>query len=290
VTRLFLDPRDYARWSACPGSPALCEADPEPKRRGYAYVPTQQEEAVAAHKARGADVQVIPGDRLNLEPITGERGAQALVDTILIVTEGEMARLEVWQPSTVLKGVPVYFDAGKPTDEARFLALAALHKYSLLHQFTDTNCGSIAELYSFREMIQPVASLALELRNNVDALGNLVVGDHCKGCPAAYRCPQLAKGVHEDVFGEIQALDEPVLTPLPLATRVSAAADITQVLRAALQRLPLIHAWCDAVLKEGVSRGLLTVKTRPAAKPKKSRRHRKPRAAKATSTSPRAAD
>jgi hypothetical protein len=286
---LFLDPRDYARWSACPGSAALCEADPEPKRR--AQPQPQVDDVVAQYRAQGATVELTVWDRLDLGPITGERGAQPVAQAILIVTQGETARLEIWHTDVVLKGVPIYFDSGHPTDDARILCLAALAKYSLLHEFTTTNCGTLVELAEFGDAVRRAGALALELRQNVAALESLVVGPQCKGCPAAYRCPQLIKETHESVFGEVQALDEPVLTPIPVTAGLSEAEAVTVALRDAIERrIPLIEAWISSVRTEAGRRGLWGTAPSSGKARKKAKRHRRGKRRAVRATPPESAD
>jgi hypothetical protein len=242
---IYLDPRDYSRWSVCPGSPALAENDPPPKRNPHP--PAQVDERVEQLKAQSAkSVQVLLSDRLDLSTITGERGAIVYADAVLIADSGTHSRLEVWHTEIALKGVPIYVD--QPTDEIKILTLAALAKYSLLHEFTDTNAGTPAALDAFfAEEVRTHGALCLELRNNVAALSQLNPGEHCQGCPAAYRCPALTKDVHEEVFGEIQSVDDPHPTILEPRTRVSAPEDLPAYLDRLYAKLPLIEHWIRQV-------------------------------------------
>jgi hypothetical protein len=195
--RLFLEPLDYPRWSACAGSSALIENEPQTPD----VVPD------------------VAAERLDLSPITGEKGA--------------------------LFWAQVYIEAStlKVTPEDRIVALAALHKYELLTEFTDTNVGTVEELSQLWETVRTQAALALELRNNVAALSQLTPGPYCRTCPCAYRCPALERDIHEEVFGELQPVDEHEPTIIEARSRVESPEELPAYLERVYAKLPLIEHW-----------------------------------------------
>jgi len=119
--------------------------------------------------------------------------------------------------------------------------------------------GSPDELYVFGEEVTEAAALSLSLKNSITALDHLVVGDYCKSCLAAYRCPKLKAAVHKEVFGPLQAPDEPGLVPVSLRARLGDGEAMAQVLARTVAQLPMIEGWCAAVRAQA---GLVKVKSK----------------------------
>jgi hypothetical protein len=253
---------DLPAWRACPGRPALEESEggrpedvpvlPAPRR-------AELEARASALQAQGAAVDFIPLASLNVGEITGERGAVGFASVLLAdSTESGKTRLEVYPPEPIL-------------------ALAALLKYQILHDFTETNVGTPEELYVEGAKITEAAALSLSLSASITALDHLVPGPYCQGCLAMYRCPALTEDIHKEVFGELQAPDEPDLVALPAAQRALKPADVPAVLKRAMAKVPLLEAWCASVR---AAARLKHVKASPpgAARTPKRKRRRKAKA------------
>lgn len=244
----YLPAATVHRWLNCQGSAALEELEPaiEPEVPDSAALLKQIEERKTALEAQGAAVEVTRLVPLDIGVITGEAKAVELARAVLIAEWADHSKLEVlghWQLETTL------------------LTLAGVIKYELLHNFTGTDA-----LYAFGQQVTESGAIALSVRGDVAALSHLKVGGWCVNCRAAYRCPKLKDTVHEEVFGPLQAPDEPVLTPIGLAARLADG----ETLESVRARLPVIEAWCDAV--RGAKRA--PPATRIARKPRRKRKRR----------------
>ena len=243
----YLKIEDYAAWTVCPGRPALEESeggrlDTVPK--------LSQDERRALNERRDAlagtgAVEVMALQSLPVGDITTEKGALAWGSVIIAESETG-SRLEVYPPD-------------------KTLALAALLKFGILHEFNATNCGTPAELYEHGQKVTEAAALALSLRNSITALEHLKPGEYCKTCLAAYRCPALRNTVHATVF-PLQAPDDEDLTPVVPSVGGDEWARV-------LARLPLVETWVDAVRDR--RSGLESKATRAVKAPKKKRRKRR---------------
>jgi hypothetical protein len=190
-------------------------------------------------EASGAAVEVHPLTSLEVGTITGETGARAWA-TVVLATYSDRSTLEVYPPDPVL-------------------ALAAVLKFGILFEFASTNCGTPEELYVQAAKVTQAAALCLSLRDSITALDHLVPGDYCASCRAAYRCPKLRTEAHREVFGPLQAEDEAGLVPVSLRARL-AEGTMAEVLSRAMQKIPMVEAWCAAVR---VQAGLKKAKTAP---------------------------
>jgi hypothetical protein len=213
----FLKWQDYPAWSTCAGRAALEESEGETPDEPPTLTLALRTELEARKTAlEGATaVEILPLQALPLGLITGERGAVAWGSVILAQYENHTA-LEVYPPDKIL-------------------GLAALVKYSILHELTQTNVGTLEELYTVGAQVTEAGQVALNLRQSVTALEHLTPSAHCINCRAAYRCPALTAEIHEEVFGPVQALEDPDAVPLTL-TANSPLAHI-------VAKLPLIEAW-----------------------------------------------
>jgi hypothetical protein len=270
----FLAAEALSRWLACAGSAALEETE-TPAPEIIAPELAILAERKTALEAQGAAVQVARGVRVDIAVITGERGASALIQALLIAEWEDHSRLEIY---------------GHDPVETQLLTFAALIKYGLLHNFTETGVADVEALYGFGAQVTEAAAPALSLRGDVTALSHLTPGPHCTGCRAAYRCPALAQEVHEQVFGEIQALDEPNLTPLPPRVRLGPTEQLPALIGSALARIPLIESWCASVraqaeLLELLPRTPRIAKSSPRRKKRKARAKRRSAAAPPAATS-----
>jgi len=213
---IYLRWQEYPAWSACAGRPALQESEggvEDEIPRLTPDIKADLNERKAAIDG-AVSVEILPLQSLDVGAITGERGATAWAN-VLLVEYADHAALEVY-----------------PAD--KILALAALVKYSTLHLITNTNVGTPEELLVFGQQVTEAASLSLNLRQSVTALEHLVPGDYCRSCLSAYRCPKLTADIHEEVFGPLQPLEDPDAVP------VEPEYDHLHMVRA---KLPLIEAW-----------------------------------------------
>jgi hypothetical protein len=222
----YLKWQDYPAWSQCAGRPALEEAEGELPDT----VPTLTKDERAALEARRAAlegataVEILPLQSLAVGAITGERGALAW-GSVILAEYKDHAALEVYPPD-------------------RMLGLAALVKYSILHQITSTNVGTPEELFSFGGAVTEAAQLSLNLRASITALEHLKPGEYCQGCRAAYRCPALAKSMHAVIFSPIEALEDPEALPSAVPATIAAEDAWGQYI---VPKLPLIEAWVAQV-------------------------------------------
>lgn len=301
----YLAPSDWEGWSHCAGKPALEEGEPEQQSEAGARGTHGHE--LAARRLRGEPPMPMPADleepvnayiekvrdrlrayevtgatsvalhveqRLNVEPITGERGAHGTADAIIIAEYGGEGT-----EHSVLEVIDAKFGYLEVDEEGNgqlgIYALAAVLKYSMLHNITEVRASifqpahgeflkphvwTLDALYEFGQTVTEKAAVALSLRGEAAAVSHLAAGKWCRFCRAAYRCPELQKQVTADVFGDFQDL-----TPLLPADRAITPAQIPDLLGYAMARVPLIERWCLAVRAE-VERRLLASEAIPGFK------------------------
>jgi hypothetical protein len=195
----FLPVADAYAWMACAGKPSLEEHEsPDLSPIHIRELPAEFREVAAQARAAGATVTVIDRDRLDVSVVTGEPGAHAFADGVIITEHGKSTTLALW----LLKAPPLPDD----WSEIKILALAACVKYQLVHDFSlvdmtyyvapkahSPKLAMTAEaLMVFGQTVTEMAHLALSLRADATALAHLVPGAlQCKHCRAAYRCPAL---------------------------------------------------------------------------------------------------
>ena len=257
----YLEPADFDAWGLCNGKPALEELEAAPARPRRAAVDI--ESAKTALEATGAKVEVARLIPLDVGVITAERGALSVCDAILI---GEFDSHSV-----------LHVEHAGSDSERRILALAAVLKYQLLHNFTETNVGTPDELYVLGAKVTEAAAVALSVRGDVSALSHLTTGPYCKSCRAAYHCPALEKQVHAHVFGELQAPDDPELTPMTLRSRLGDPEGLPALLAATVSKLPMIEDWCASVRAQHALVSGEPTKPQPIRKKRKFRKRKKPK-------------
>jgi len=256
----YLEPADYDAWALCAGKPALEELEvaPAPAKREPAAI----SDALDALQATGAKVEVLRQVPLDVGIITAERGAVAVVDAILI---GEFDSHSV-----------LHVEHAGSESERQILALAALLKYTILHNFTETNVGTPDELYVLGAQVTQAAAVSLSVRGDVSALSHLATGPYCKTCRAAYHCPALEAQVHREVFGELQSTDDPELTPVTLRSRLADPEGLPALVAAAVSKLPMIEDWCASVrAQDRLINGGPPPKAQPLRKKRKLRKRKK---------------
>jgi hypothetical protein len=57
----------------------------------------------------------------------------------------------------------------------------------------------------------------------------------------------LNKTVHERVFGELQAPDEPKLVPVPVRQTLKPGETVKEALALAMAKIPMIEGWVESV-------------------------------------------
>lgn len=251
----FLKWSDYAAWKACPGRPALEESEGE-VAEAVPRLTAAQRAALDERKAalEGATaVEILPMQALPVGDITAERGALAW-GSLILAEYKDHSVLEVYPPEPLL-------------------ALAALVKYSILHNFTNTNVGTPAELYAYGAEVTEAAQLSMNLRASVTALEHLTPGDYCRTCRAAYRCPALVKSIHKDVFGPLESPDDPDAKALDVPMVFAPGSEWYQI----VAKLPAIKAFVAAVERAA---GLTKIKEAPVRRRKRrSRKGKRPKKA-----------
>jgi Protein of unknown function (DUF2800) len=197
----YLKPSDWPAWSRCAGKPSLEESEEpgaEPEFLKTPEIMSALKPRLASYKASGQAVQSYPYSRVDISTVTGEKGAYAFVDAIVIAPVDDLrAVLEIWQHEA---------DEG----QLKILGLAAMLKYEMLHAIAEVKLVTFTpgvdvrlqfevtpdELYVFGQSVTEAAAIALSVRADVTALSNLKPGAvQCRKCRAAYRCPELAKAL-----------------------------------------------------------------------------------------------
>ena len=284
----FFSPAAFEANSRCPGKPALEEFEELPahisateegqKRHAAACLLAgvhplgdfgedagvlafveRVRERQAAHKAAGAaNVQVLVEQRLNIELITGERGALGIATCLLLAEYADYADLDVISPHFTALA-----DTGRGAD---IEALAAMLKFALLHTmravyvctFDPLTAGRLEiservpdELYSFGMLVTQAAQLSLSLRGDVTALSHLIPGVvQCERCRVKYRCPELAKQVAREAYGDAQAALKRQAVPVLPSDSLERPEDLAERMAVALTNVPLIEHWCRAVREQ----------------------------------------
>jgi len=209
----FLPARGIDRWTACPGSAALCESV-----RAHDLNNWVLHNALRRDSADGYDdsVRVLVRDcvdraqrhvqagavirsRLVAPPlpigqITGEDGACDACDLLLIADYAGVLQCDV-------------IDVGASEATLELHALAAVLQFGLLSEFAQVNCVSMmqgqppsiwartpADLYVIGARVTQAAALPLALRGETGALSHLTPGAHCESCAARAKCPAVQIG------------------------------------------------------------------------------------------------
>lgn len=189
---MFLDPATFPLWKLCAGRPAMEDGYPvpEPIRAKAEDIEKAVKGRLDRYKHEGATVEYWVLPRLPLQSITGERGAWAIPDALILADyeapEGPHSRLEV-----------VSAASDESVTTLLLWALAGLVKHRLLHHFTEVACTAgresvmrtPAEVEAFGAEYVSAAILALSARE-APTLETLNPGDEqCAECRAAVTCP-----------------------------------------------------------------------------------------------------
>ena len=285
----FFSPSGAAAAMLCPGKPALEELEPESTNaaaeRGTlmhhiaariltggqvdefapelaedidAYC-TYVRDRVQVYKMAGArNVELRVEQRLSIEEITGERGAEGTTDALIIAEFDDYSDMDVIDAKFGYLNVEA-----EDSIQLSMYALSAVQRHAMLHSFRQINLiiyqpanggakpwpTDLENLGKTAEAVRKAAALSLSLRGNADAVNYLKPGQHqCRFCRVKHRCPALAKDVHAAVFGDFQSIDDPDAQPVLPAEQADATADdLPGRLGLAMQRIPLIEAWIGAV-------------------------------------------
>jgi hypothetical protein len=226
---------------------------------------------IAEYKAAGAKaVHALYEVRLDISPITTETKARGTADCVLIAEWDDHSVLEVRDAKFGI-GVVVEVDGN---GQLQVYALAALLQHQLLHRFTEVNLvihqprvhpaprewrTTVEDLHAFGAQATKHASLALSILEGgpITAAKYLVPGEkQCRFCKAKHKCPALAQTVHDAVFGEFQAIDDPAAVPLTVADQAQTPEQKTALLSTFMARIPLIETWVKQI-RATVERELL---------------------------------
>jgi hypothetical protein len=216
---------------------------------------------IADYKKAGAvEVTLLVEVKLDLSPITGEKNAVGTSDSVIIAEFPEYSVLEV---RDLKYGMGVRVDA-ENNSQLMMYALAAVHKFEALHNFgnvvmvidqpriSDTpsewQC-SVADLRKFGEFATQQAELALSiLENPADAVNYLSAGeDQCRFCRAKHKCPEIAKTIHQTVFGDFQDIADVEAVPMTPEDHLDGPKAHEDLLPVFMRRVPLIEEWCTAI-------------------------------------------
>lgn len=278
-----LSPSSSVQWLNCPGSVALVAAS------GIVDQSSQYAaEGTAAHtEAERAVTAVFSGDRyvpsstdddmvscasawgrmlfqrygrkplafwaaeraLDLEPVTGRKGAKGTADFIALTAEGLLVIADFKY------GMGVRVDAEK-NPQLSIYALAALEEFSVLADiravqlliFQPRICDQesqyqwdMRELAAFREYVREKAELASRLIGNSEAYEHLCPGEaQCRFCRAKVTCPALREKTKELVAANFDVIE-------PEEERKLRLPETSEEVAKCLPWLDCIEQWCDAV-------------------------------------------
>jgi uncharacterized protein DUF2800 len=223
------------------------------------YVAAVKSRVKAYEAAGAASVVLLVEQKLDISVITAEKDAKGTADAVIIAQFADHSVLDVWD----LKfGMGVRVDVQR-NGQLQIYGLAALIQHSLLHNFTEVNLvihqpriieapsewqTTPDDLYIFGKRVTEAAALSLSLRGEAAAVSNLKAGEkQCRFCKVKHRCPELAKAVNAEVFGDFQALNDPEPTALLPDDTLTEPAEFAATLGQMMARIPLIEAWCTAI-------------------------------------------
>lgn len=212
---------------------------------------------VQDHYDRGATkVTLLVEQKLPLEDVTGERGATGTSDVVLLIEFAETSEIEVIDLKYG-RGVEVSDD----DPQLPIYSLGAMRKFGLMHEFVRVFTTvvqprvnrspqpiehSIDEMETFAKVVMERATLALGILSDgpATALNHLKVSEKgCRFCKAKAKCPEIARHVHDTVFGEIQPIEGDKLEAIDETNFVGSRTDFAHLLPKFMDRVPVIEAW-----------------------------------------------
>jgi hypothetical protein len=204
------------------------------------------------------DAELHVEQRLSIEYMTGEGGAEGTSDTVIVSdTELIVADLKYGQ------GVRV--DA-KDNPQLKMYAASAVNKYGLLHDFDKVRVmihqprlNHISEhVYTLQEIMDFEGEVAVGAANVAKAIKIYQTGgdgfgsfltpseDACRWCKAKATCPSLAKFVEEQIDADFEDLSGVEDDEYYINLKVGEYVD-PEVLSAKAKSIDLIEMWCKAV-------------------------------------------
>lgn len=246
------------------------EATWEPTEKGYSYkfpVTSDMVGHVDKYLASlkefvGEDGLLLVEQRLNIEPITGEKDAGGTADAI-VIRGGE---LQVHDLKYGMKDVDAY-----ENKQLLLYAAAALEEYGFMYEIDTVTLAihqprkfdnpsvhtmTLAEFELLLEPVKVAAALALKVLDEESWLPFATAGNHCSDsyCKARHDCPVLLREVQEATK---EAEDFIEVTEAGLID--TADDSFFQRLGELASKVPMVESWCkdimsrvaDEVLKNG---------------------------------------
>jgi hypothetical protein len=217
---------------------------------------------VADFELAGAkSVILLAEQRLPIAEITGEKNAEGTSDVVIIAEFDDHSIVEV-DDLKYGKGVVV---RAEHNGQLQMYALSVVLKHSALHVFKEVLLRihqpridqkpsewklSVDDLLKFGFFAKQQATIALRVLEDgiTTALSHLSPGEtQCKFCRAKAKCPAAAKEVHDTVFGEFQAIDDPAAEPVTPTTTTGPLAEYEARLPLFMGRVGMIESWCKAI-------------------------------------------
>lgn len=280
----LLSPSSASRWMRCPASVALSKGIPDRSSKWadegtlahevaalmlvetFVSAPDASNEMIQYVKCYETNVRRIAGphatifveQKLPLERITGEAGAEGTGDAVVITADGDELQLHDLKYG---KGVEV---VAEDNEQLQIYALAALEKYQMfgafqrvrlvIHQVRlreepDEWVIPIEQLVRFGHTVREKAARARMLmngsHNDADLRVHIVPGEkQCRFCRAAATCP----GIQDTAVEAIGVNDFADVTPSALEeSKVIVSSADTERLAKLLPLVPLIENWCNAI-------------------------------------------
>jgi len=236
------------------------EATWEPTEKGYSFkfpVTTEMVGHVNKYLASlkefvGEDGVLLVEQRLDIEPITGEKGAKGTADGIVI----RGSEIQIHDLKYGMRGVDAYENR-----QLVVYAAAALEEYGFMYDIDtvslvihqprkydepSVHTMPIDEFYLLVEPIKVAAALALEVLDAPDPYLFAFAGNHCSDsyCKARSTCPVLLREVQETTK-EAEDFQEVVEAGL-IDTE---AEDFRKRLGELAAKVPMVEAWCKDIME-----------------------------------------
>lgn len=217
---------------------------------------------IAAHKLKGATVELFVEQALPIGHITGEEGAEGTGDCIIVAAYPDGKTIIEVGDLKYGKGVEV---SAEDNPQLKLYALGALEKFGMVYDFTEAVCWisqpriksepsettyGVDALFKWAdEVATPVANLALGLYDSQKGLDDFLnpAEEACRFCKAKATCPALTGKVQEAIEAEFTDLTTADALGKEEIIKELVAAVPVDLLGAKMDAVALIEDWCKAI-------------------------------------------
>lgn len=159
-------------------------------------------------KAKGHHLMVEQG--LSLEWLTGEKGAEGTADVVILKDDGTLHLIDLKYGFQEV--------SAQDNSQLRIYGLCAAEALSMFGEFKQFELGIYQPrinnfdsekvtrhaMLKFEEKVRVAVKRVEEARKSNTLNDYLVVGDHCRWCRAAAKCPKLAQEVVEETMVDFE--------------------------------------------------------------------------------------